>query len=98
MRPVLEDPTLAAQAVERRVGQAADAGGERQAVRAVDGRHGVDLHDAEAPDRRLDLGRGRPPRPRRVALPRDRQPPRRGRLDRDLGARTLNARSAGGPS
>ena len=80
VRPVLEDPPLAKQALDRPVRDGSDARRQRQPVRAIDGRDRVELHRRQAPDRRLDLDRPSPSEPRRELLLRHDEPPQRGEL------------------
>jgi hypothetical protein len=75
MGPVLEDLPAAEQPQQRILRIAADPRRQRQPVRPVDGRDGIELNRAEPPYRRLDFARQRTPEPRREALRVDDQPP-----------------------
>ncbi len=69
--PVLEDPSGRQEPCHGPDGIAAEPRAERQPVGAVDGRDRVELHAAEARDRRGHVGRPSRPRARGVALVRD---------------------------
>jgi hypothetical protein len=73
--PVLEDSPGSQELEDGLLRVAADAGGEREPMRAVDGRDRVELDRAQAADGRLDLAGLRAPIPRGEALRGDDQPP-----------------------
>src|SRR5262249_14769252 len=80
--PVLEDATAGEQARDVRLGVGADARGERDPVRAVDGGDRVQLDGAELSDLAGDVVGGGAAEAAGVSLPGDDVPPQRGDADR----------------